>query len=331
MRSAWALAGGILAAGCALPQQVLARPDDLADYRAFRMAAHEGRRLYEAQRYLERHPRGAWADEVRAAFEVEEAAWFEAAKTSRTRAREYVIDLPQGPHVDAARSLLVLFDEHQDDVETLALLSEARRTAATLDYETGRRHRVSDVILSEVAALADPATWGARLDAPPPSVAAVMRGNVAQTWGGASHANRHDALFFVVPTPPGQGGAQDRVVDVTFQLWLEDGRVAQGMVQGRDLFVLWGEALLLRTLDPSSPPDRAAAVAAVVDVIGGALEATLPASRCTAAPRGGEILARACDGWTASVRVGEQGAEDAIEVRGPLALKPVGAPPPGMR
>ena len=55
-----------------------------------------------------------------------------------SRAREYVVDLPEGPHADAARALLVLFDEHQGDVETLTLLADARRTAAMLDYRDGR-------------------------------------------------------------------------------------------------------------------------------------------------------------------------------------------------
>lgn len=311
--------------GCAVPTQMLASPSDLQDYRAFRMAAHEGRRLFEAQRYLKRHPKGAWADEVRAAFDEEEAAWFEAAKTSRARAREYVVDLPDGPHVDAARTLMVLFDEHQDDVETLALLADVQRTAAKLDYETGRRHHVSDVILAEVGALANPATWGARLEAPPPALAAVLRGEVEPTWGAGLHAQRKDSLIFVIPTP---AGAQASVVDVTFQLWLEGGRITQGVLRGDNLFVRWTEAQLTRVLDAGSADDRKLAASTVADVLGGAFEALLPASRCaTPGPPGpGGILLRACDGWTVSVRMGEvPGALDVVDVRGPRA------PAPGMR
>jgi hypothetical protein len=306
--------------GCAVPQQMLASPADLTDYRAFRVAAHEGRRLYEAQRYLARHPHGAWADEVRALFDSEEAAWFEAAKTSRVRAREYVVDLPQGPHVEAARALMVLFDEHQEDLETLELLSAARRTAATLDYESARRHRVSDLLLAEVAALADPASWGARLELPPPALAAALHGEVPSTWGGNAHARRQDSLVFVIPTP---AGAQASYVDVTFQLWLEHGRVAQGLILGDDLFARWSEAMLVRTLDPGLDTDRHLAATTVADVLGGAFEASLPASRCSRPRRSGEILARACEGWAISVRMGEgPGTEDVIDVRGP------GTPPP---
>src|SRR5208283_3180712 len=94
--------GCLACAGCGVSKQMFANPGDFADYRAFRSAAQEGTRLSRAQQYLRRHPDGAWADEVRASFEVEEPTWFEGAKASRERARDYVVDLPHGPHVQAA-------------------------------------------------------------------------------------------------------------------------------------------------------------------------------------------------------------------------------------
>jgi len=304
--------------GCLVPRQMLAGPDDLRDYRDVRMAAHEGRRLAAAQRYLVRHPKGAFAEEVRALFEQEEAAWFEAAQSSRSRAREYVVDLPNGPHADAARALLVLFDEHQGDVETLTLLADARRTAARLDSETARRKHVSDVLLAAVAGLLDPATWGARLDALPPSLAAALSGEVPATWDASVRSTHHDTLFFVLPTPQ---GSQARVLDVSLQLVLDRGRVVQGLLQGEDLFVLWAEAMLVRTLDPNVAGDRELAATTVTDVLAGALEATVPASRC-ADPRvnqgEGERLVRACDGWAISVRMGREAGEvDVVDVVGP--------------
>jgi hypothetical protein len=301
---------------------MLAAPDDLADYRAFRMAAREGARLARAQRYLERHPKGVWSDEVRAAFDAEEASWFEAAKISRARARDYVVDLPDGPHADAARALLVLFDEHQGDLDTLELLAAVRRTAAALDVETARRRHVTDLLLADVAALLDPAAWGARLDDLPPPLASAMRGEAPRTWGGAAPAHHDERLFFVLPTPH---GADARELNVRLQLWLADGRVAEGVIQGDDLIVRWAEALQGRALDAS---DRRAAAAVVSDVLSGALEASLPASRCAAPPAPGVLLARACDGWSVVVRMGAQaGDQDAVDVRGKL----VRAPAPGMR
>jgi len=301
--------------GCTVPQQMLAAPDDLRDYREFRLASHEGRRLALAQRYLARHPHGAWTDEVRGVFEIEEQAWFEAAKTSRSRAREYVVDLPDGPHAEGARALLVLFDEHQGDVETLTLLADSRRTAATLDIETARRKHVSEVLLASVGALLDAATWSARLDSPPPALAAALRGEVPVTWGAATQARRDDKLFFVLPTP---AGAEARELDVSLRLVLDKGRVVQGLVQGEDLFVLWSEAILVRVLDPNVASDRELAASTVVDVLAGALEATLPASRCARSTSALERLVRACDGWAVSVRTGgEAGEVDVIDVVGP--------------
>jgi hypothetical protein len=153
--------------GCALGVQMLAAPDDLGDYRAYRVARREGERLARAQAYLRRHPDGAWANEVRIVFDAEEAAWFESAKASRSRARDYLVDLPYGPHVEAARALLLLFDEQKDDIDTLELLAASRRTAAMLDAESERRRRVGEVVLEELAALLDAETWGGRVDAPP--------------------------------------------------------------------------------------------------------------------------------------------------------------------
>jgi hypothetical protein len=234
---------------------------------------------------------------------------------SRSRAREYVVDLPNGPRAEGARALLVLFDEHQGDIETLTLLADSRRTAATLDIETGRRKHVSEVLLASVGALLDSATWSARLDSPPPALAAALRGEVPMTWGAATRARRDDKLFFVLPT---LAGAEGRELDVSLQLVLDKGRVVQGLVQGEDLFVFWSEAILVRVLDPNTAGDRELAAATVVDIVAGALEATLPASRCGRPTTSHERLVRACDGWAVSVRMGgEAGEVDVVDVIGP--------------
>jgi hypothetical protein len=306
--------------GCGAPTQMLAAPADLADYRAFRTAAYEGDRLAKGQAYLESHPDGAWAGEVREAFETEEAAWFERSKSSRFLARAYLASLPRGPHAEAARALMVLFDEHEGDIETLELLADARRTSATLDEAAAKRRRVGEVVLEELAALLDTATWGARLDALPPTLAQALRGPVRRTWGGGVRAWREDRLFFVVPTPQ---GASSRVADVRLQLWLDSGRIAQGTIEGADLFVRWAEAIEMRPLDPDRPADRAAALSTVTEVLSGAVESSLPAARCAQAPSRNApaesiVLARACDGWELVARVAERdGDPDSIEVRGP--------------
>jgi hypothetical protein len=309
--------------GCAVGRQMLAEPGDLADYRAFRAAAHEGTRLARAQSYLEAHPNGRWAPEVRTIFDGEEAAFFAAAQGSRARAREYVVDLPRGPHIDAARALLVLFDAKVDDFDTLRLLADARRTEATLELASQRRHRVTEVISAELAALLDPAVYGSRIEEPPLALAAVLAGTtrVAITWGGGGGgptARREDLLFFVVPT---REGHDSRAAEVSLQLFATRGRVVEGRIEGPDLFVRWAEANGARPLDPNDASLRDAASASVQEVIAGVLEASLPASRCAApkkqgeSEREGEIMVRECDGWLVVVRMGAaSGDVDSITV-----------------
>ncbi|HXN34032.1 MAG TPA: hypothetical protein VN894_19330 [Polyangiaceae bacterium] len=308
--------------GCAVQKQMLAATGDFTDYRAFRAAAQEGTRLARAQTYLTHHPHGAWADEVRQAFDAEEATWFEAAKTSRTAARDYIVDLPRGPHIQAARALLGLYYQPEQDIDMLELLAQARRSAAYLEIQSERRRRLSDLVLEELGALLDPATSGATLADPPGALAAVLRGPHPRTWGkSVPTALREDELYFGLPTPT---EVEARVVKVTLRLVTEFGRIVGGRIEGEDLFVRWAEANEIRVLDATAASDRAAAGNDVADVLAGALEARLPASRCAIRRSKGELVARACDGWHASVRMGARpGDKDVIVVSR--------ARPPGMR
>jgi hypothetical protein len=309
--AAWV--GCLAPVGCGVFTQVLAVPDDFADYRAFRLAATEGTRLARAQAYIARHPRGAWADEVRGAFETEEGAWFEAAKSSRVRARDYVIDLPRGPHVEAARALLELFDAPESDIGMLELLADARRTSARLDVESARRRRVSEVVLEEVAALTDPATRDADLADPPRPLAGMLRGATPCTWGNPPQGVRDDELYFVLPTPQqGTNTSEGRVVHVRLRVALAHGRVIGGTIAGDDLFVRWAEANAVRVLDPTKAADRAAAASDIADLLAGALEARLPAARCRVKQRADELLARSCKGWFVFVRMGRGAGDDDV-------------------
>src|SRR5262245_20655786 len=98
-----------LVLGCGGLRTILAPPEDPEDYRAFRVAAATGTRLARAKRYIERHPRGTFAEEVRRTFDEEEPVYFERAQASREGIRRYLADLPEGPHADAALALLVAF------------------------------------------------------------------------------------------------------------------------------------------------------------------------------------------------------------------------------
>ena len=309
--------------GCALGKQVLADPGDLADYRAYRVAADEGPRLARAQRYLAAHPRGAWASDVRAAFDDEEPRYFEAAKDSKQKAIEYLVELPKGPHADAARSLVVSFDAHTEDVTTLVLLADARRTDAMLEIASRERRRVTERILEDVGLLLDRGVYGAQVDEAPASLTRALGGGVRRTFGSAP-TRRDDTLAFTLPT---RTGSEIHVASVELAVKLEDARIVEGIVWGPDLFVRWTEADVIRVLDPSVPQARALAASHVTEVLSGAFEAALPGDRCAVVVASAELLARRCDGWTVSVKMGASaGAPDVVSVRGPdpgRALHPV--------
>ncbi len=302
---------------CAVVKPIVADSGDLADYRAFRVAAHEGVRLSRAQHYLDAHPSGAWASEVRAAFDAEEPRYFEAATASRAKTSEYLTDLPHGPHAAAAIALLTAFDTKVEDIATARLLRDARRTEAKLERASVQRRGIGETILGDVAALLDPSLYGARPDELPPTVRSALGGTAPPTWGGRPLTRRTTDFFFSVPS---RLARESRIVTIELALELEAGRVTSGVVRGVDLFVHWEEADTMKARDPTSPGDRAAAAEHAADLLSGALEARLPVARCEApASPPDELLVRKCDGWTATIKMGSAvGEVDAIVLSGPL-------------
>jgi hypothetical protein len=298
---------------CASARQLVAANGDLADYRAFRVAAAEGVRLARAQRYLEAHSRGAWAEEVRGVFEAEEPAFFERASATREGTSEYLADLPKGPHAAAALVLLENFDTKVEDVETARLTREARRTEAMLDRAAQQRKALGEAIVGAVGALLDEGVYHTPADDMPAPLKHVLGGAAEATWGRLPTRREQD-FFFSIPT---RLERESRMATLTVAIALEGGFVMEGRVEGRDLFVHWAEADMVRLLDPTEKRDRAVAREHAVEVLLGALEGRLPLAECAAtAPA---LIARRCPtGWIAVVTMGASAGDfDAIVIQGP--------------
>ncbi len=304
--------------GCAMGRQLVAGDADFRDYRAFRMAAAEGPRLSRASAYLDVHPQGEWAPEVRAAFDAEEPAFFERCQASRETAREYLVDLPNGPHAAAAMALLVEYSMKVEDLATARLLRDARRTEAKLEAAAGRRRAVGEAILTATGALLAEGVYGTRIEDSPAALRRVLGGEAAVSWG-TTPARRDADYFFVIPTPEGR---QERVATLTVRVVLDAGVIVEGRIEGLDLFVRWDESDLVRPLDASAPNHRSEAAFHAQEQLTGALEARLPAARCGEQRRPGELVHRACDGWTATVAWGQvEGEPDVVSIRGPALQK----------
>lgn len=306
-----ALAASVVGtSGCAAFRVVTAANDDLRDYRAYRLAEHEGVRLARAQRYLAAHPRGAWVDEVRQAYDEGEDAYFERAKTSRDAAREYLTYLPDGPHAPAAVLLMTTFDAKKSDEATEALVREARRTEALLEKASNQRRAVSESLVAILVAIADRENLGRPLAETSVAFRRALDGGHATTWGSPPRSRSFE-LFFSVPT---ERARESRALTVT--VTATGGAVVDGArIEGEDLVVRWAEADASRAFDAERPLERRAAAVHVRELLAGALEATMPVARCDAQGGADIFFLRDCDGMRVLARLGpEAGSVDRIEV-----------------
>ena len=303
----------LVATGCTALRPITAGSGDLADYRAFRVASAPGTRLARAKRYLDQHPRGAFADEVRAAWDDEEPRYFEKAQGSQEGARRYLADLPDGPHAAAALALLTALGSTMQDAELRDIARKSRYDDAKLESAAVQRRAVGEAILGAVGVLLDEEVYGVPRGNGPPALRTLMMGRTASTWG-AVPAQREEDLYFLLPTRPER---ESRLVSLEITLGEADGVVTGGTVTGADMFVMWAEADQIVKLDPSSAEDRTEAHVHAMDRLEGALERRFPAGECPDSRVDNELYHRACAGWEARITPGGgAGRKDSIVIRG---------------
>jgi hypothetical protein len=302
--------------GCASMKTMVAPPDDLEDYRAYRVAAYEGTRLARAKRYLDRHPKGAFADEVRAAFEEEEPSYYQRASATREGIRRYLADLPDGPHAVAAISALIVLGENLQDAELRDIVRRVRYEDAKLESAAVQRRAVGEAILGAIGVLLDDGVYGVPRAEASPGLRKVLNGRSGSTWGDVP-AKREEDFFFLLPTRPER---ESRLLTLEISLVERGGVIAEASIDGSDMLVRWAEADQIVRLDPSAPEDRAEAHVHAMARLEGALERRFPANSCQDLRRERELYHRACNGWEAVVLPGKQaGEKDSIVVIGPRA------------
>lgn len=301
------------ATGCTTLRPLTAGSGDLADYRAFRVAAAPGTRLARAKKYLEQHPSGAFANEVRAAWEEEEPRYFERAQASREGARRYLADLPDGPHAVAALALLTALDSTMQDAELRDIARKAQYDEAKLEAAAVQRRAVGEAILGAVGILLDEEIYGLPRASGPPALRTLMMGRTLSTWGAVPDRREED-LYFLLPTRPAR---ESRLVTLEIALIERDGVVVGGSVGGADMLVMWAEADQIVKLDPSASEDRTEAHVHAMDRLGGALERRFPAGECPDSRGDRELYRRGCHGWEVLVVPATRaGAKDSIVIRG---------------
>ena len=299
---------------CATFREMTTTSSDLEDYRAFRVAGAEGTRLARAKTYLDRHPKGAFAGEVKSAFEEEEPRYFEKAQTSREGARRYLAELPDGPHAAAALALLTALESNMQDAELRDVARRVRYDDAKLEAAAQQRKAVGEAILSALGVFLDDGVYGSTRADAPPQLRTVMAGPRGSTWG-ALPQRREDDFFFLLPTRPER---ESRLLTLEMELEEKDGHITAATIAGADMLVMWAEADQIVKLDPSAQEDRTEAQVHALDRIGGAVERRFPAASCPDKRTGAELVHRECGGWEIVVKGGDRaGAKDTIVVRGP--------------
>jgi len=304
----------LFATSCATFKPMIAPPADVEDYRAFRVAGAEGTRLARALTYLARHPKGTFAEEVRAAFDDEEPRYFEAAQRSQEGARRYLADLPDGPHAAAALALLTALGSNMQEAELRDIARRVRYEDAKLESAAVQRRAVGESIVGAVGVLLEDGVYGVARTEGPPALRTLMTGRVGSTWGTVP-AHRAEDLYFLLPTRPER---ESRLLSLDITLVEHEGVVTSARIEGADMLVLWAEADQITKLDPSATEDRTEAQVHAMDRLGGALEGRFPEATCPDKRAGAELFHRACNGWEVVVLAGTQaGSKDAIVIRGP--------------
>ena len=308
---------------CSAGRMFVASSTDHEDYRAVRMAAHVGTRLARARSYLERHPKGVYAVEVKQIYETEEPQYFERAKGTSDGARDYLASLPGGPHAEAASAALRGAFERSEEIALDRELREGRAAEARFQRVRKARKAVGAAVVDVLAALVDPAVLGARMDAPPRSLVRAVHGEAGSLSGLPRESERD--LFFMLPGVSNRRDS-DRVLTLKFALVERERRVSSLSVSGSDWFVQWTAAETNESLDPTVKADRTRAIEHALEVIAGALEGRFPASRCAKDGVAPVVLLRICDGVRITVRASPTwGSDDVVSVER-LREAPVASP-----
>jgi hypothetical protein len=226
-------------ASCALARPMVASNADLSDYRAVALARAEGERLARATRYLDRHPDGAWAADVRAAFATEEPAYYQASTKSRSAALDYLAWLPRGPHADAAFALVRSFDEREPEDESSRMVKAAAENEKRLERLAEERALANDAAVEAARVALTPAIYGRPLEQPTELSRWLSSGmNIGRT---PTHRTR--VLGYTIPS---KNGPIVRTLEFTLTATITSDAVASVVIDGPELFMRWAEAALAR-------------------------------------------------------------------------------------
>lgn len=308
-----------LATSCAAARGFGTSPDEYALYRRTRVAEAPDHRLMAAARYLAEHPRGAWANEVRADFEALDERWFELKRKSPAGLRDYLAALPSGPHAARARELL---EAAEAAARRRADLSQGREIEQRIAAAAERRKAVRGAVRGWLGALLHPDAFRVPLAKAPREL--VVPWSLELPAPVCKRTSLGETSCFKLLDLPYEvqedGGAEAREATLTVTLARSDAGVpVEAKLAGPNLFVRMEEAARARPVGDDAP-SRARAAGEAAKLVREVFEGARPdASGCAVPARAPTVLALSCGGLTVAVVAGASPADDDFVSIAPVA------------
>ncbi len=322
---AFAIAAVALSSCAEIERRTTSSPDEYVQYRRFRVARTVERKLAASYDYLNRHPQGAWRDEIEKWFSLAEPAYVKVAWDDPSRLRLFLKVVPDGADSGKAVERLVELEMTEE--------FRARGERAFEAHANELEHRLATAEANRRAFVSGVGGWVRR-------IAAIRK------WGGRTSELDSDFVYAYRLTEPAARCDEDGCIKTVSQpydipegktqssrvavydvgLQLAHGGVQGAWITGPDLFTRLGEAVRVAAVPETDLVARAEAIGQATQLIALSVERVLPAARCSADAVSPVVLHRACDGVdlqvVSAVNLGE---EDRIIVEPVTA--PASAPP----
>lgn len=303
-------------AGCgAAVTRLAANNDEYLAYRNVRTSERIDDRLAASHAYLTQHPDGHWEKEIRPWYERAELRYWLRIKETPSGLATYLRILPDGPHASEARATLASYRERQRDARKELLDLKAATTEERLSELARQREDTQAEFTSWLGRFLSIDSWAEPTSSLEHAFIFAWRIDPPK---GTCVEDRCAKLVQRAYEIPGGGDDAERLLVMDVVLQLEQGMLREARLEGPSLFSRLFEASTKQPVRYDSPTVRVDAIAYAIDMVGGAVEARLPRSRCSLDPTAPVVLHRECDGWAVKVVAAENpGDEDIVSISGP--------------
>lgn len=320
---AWLALGLLLSCGCNTGRAFIASPGDYADYRRVRVAETADERLARAWYYLQERRDGRYAERLGRYFARAEPVFYRVRRRSARGLEAYLLALPNGPHAEAALSLLMELrvERRREELDT----RKARETGLRLDLERDKRAAAAELLGFWLTQLLEAQVWQLPLSQAPGEL--LVRYIVAlPTPSCEPRTDELDGRRCIKTVArrfrvsrEGKHLARELAFDLELELDGR-GRLVHVTLIGSALFVRTLEAREQRALDDSAEEAKRAANEFVAWLTAALVERDVA---CNGGSDPDGTINLDCEGLLLTIEPGIGGGDDVV-----LIARPAGEPTP---